>query len=176
VAPGTDDSGSVRIPAAYCGIVGFKACYGLVPIRGIIPGFSSLNHCGPLTGTVEDAAIMLNSMAGYDGLDITSVEHRREDYATGMRQLVKDLRLGMPVGRFDKLQPDVGKAVMEAINLLGTMTTKVRDMALPPWESPATSNPSYWRFMSNSSKCILISIGLQTDATWRRKPQPISAR
>lgn len=131
-ALGTDDGGSVRIPAAYCGIVGFKATYGLVPIRGIIPGVSSLNHCGPLTRTVEDAAIMLNSMAGYDRLDITSVEHPKEDYVTGMRQPIKDLRLGMPVGDFDTLQPDVEKAVMEAIDLLGTMTKGVKDMTLPP--------------------------------------------
>ena len=131
-ALGTDDGGSVRIPAAYCGIVGFKATYGLVPIRGIIPGVVSLNHCGPLTRTVEDAAIMLNSMAGYDRLDISSVEHSKEDYVAGMRQPVKDLRLGMPVGHFDNLQPDVEKAVMEAIALLGTLTKGVKDMTLPP--------------------------------------------
>jgi aspartyl-tRNA(Asn)/glutamyl-tRNA(Gln) amidotransferase subunit A len=81
---------------------------------------------------VEDAAIMLNSMTGYDRLDITSVEHPREDYVAGMRQPVKDLRLGMPVGHFDNLQPDVQKAVMEAIDLLGTMTKGVKDMTLPP--------------------------------------------
>jgi aspartyl-tRNA(Asn)/glutamyl-tRNA(Gln) amidotransferase subunit A len=131
-ALGTDDGGSVRIPAAYCGIVGFKATYGLIPIRGIIPGVSSLNHCGPLTRTVEDAAIMLNSMTGYDRLDITSVEHPKEDYVAGMRQPVKDLRLGMPVGHFDRLQPDVQKVVMEAIDLLGTMTKGAKNMTLPP--------------------------------------------
>ena len=75
---------------------------------------------------------MLNSMTGYDRLDITSVEHPREDYVTGMRQPVNDLRLGMPVGHFDNLQPDVQKAVMEAIDLLGTMTKGVKEMTLPP--------------------------------------------
>ena len=131
-ALGTDTGGSVRIPAAYSGIVGLKATYGLVPVRGIIPGILSLDHCGRLTRTVEDAAIMLNSMVGYDRLDITSVEHPKEDYVTGMRQPVKDLRLGIPVGHFDNLQPDVEKAVMEAIALLGTMTKGVKETTIPP--------------------------------------------
>ena len=60
------------------------------------------------------------------------MEHPKEDYVTGMRQPVKDLRLGMPLGHFDALQPDVQKAVMEAIGLLGTMTKGVKDMTLPP--------------------------------------------
>jgi aspartyl-tRNA(Asn)/glutamyl-tRNA(Gln) amidotransferase subunit A len=136
-ALGTDTGGSVRIPASYCGIVGLKATYGLVPIRGIIPLTLSLDHCGSLTRTVEDAAIMLNSIAGYDRLDITSVEHPREDYVVGMRQPVKNLRLGMPVGHFDT-RPDVEKAVMEAIALLGTMTTGVKDVTLPSVGSAVT--------------------------------------
>lgn len=72
-ALGTDTGGSVRSPAAYCGVVGIKATYGLVPIRGIIPLALSLDHCGPIARTVDDAALMLTEMAGYDKLDITSV-------------------------------------------------------------------------------------------------------
>jgi aspartyl-tRNA(Asn)/glutamyl-tRNA(Gln) amidotransferase subunit A len=87
-ALGTDTGGSIRIPAGYCGIVGLKATYGLVPIRGIIPLTLSLDHCGPMTRTVEDTAIMLNVLAGYDRLDITSVEHAKEDYVAAMRQPV----------------------------------------------------------------------------------------
>ena len=79
-ALGTDTGGSVRMPASYCGIVGLKATYGLVPIRGIMPLTLSLDHCGPMTRTVQDTALMLNAMAGYDKLDITSVEHAKEDY------------------------------------------------------------------------------------------------
>src|SRR5580698_11190268 len=71
-ALGTDTGGSVRIPAAYCGVVGLKPTYGLVPVRGIIPGILSHDHCGWITRRVEDAAIMLSAMAGYDPLDITS--------------------------------------------------------------------------------------------------------
>ena len=74
-ALGTDTGGSIRTPASYCSIVGLKPTHGLVPIRGIIPLVVSLDHCGPMTRTVTDAAMMLNVMAGYDRLDITSVEH-----------------------------------------------------------------------------------------------------
>src|SRR5207249_8920465 len=71
-ALGTDTAGSVRIPASFCGIVGLKPTYGLVPIRGIVPLALSLDHCGPMTRTVEDTALLLTVMAGYDKLDITS--------------------------------------------------------------------------------------------------------
>src|SRR5271168_2029233 len=78
-ALGTDTGGSIRTPSSYCSVVGLKPTYGLVPIRGIIPLTLSLDHCGPITRTVEDAAMILNVLAGYDKLDITSVEHAKED-------------------------------------------------------------------------------------------------
>src|SRR5580692_9676117 len=74
-ALGTDTGGSIRTPASFCGVVGIKPTYGLVSIRGIIPLTVSLDHCGPLVRSVEDAAILLNVLAGYDRLDIASVEH-----------------------------------------------------------------------------------------------------
>src|SRR6266851_6225561 len=95
-ALGTDTGGSVRMPAAYCSIVGLKPTYGLVSIRGIIPLTYSLDHCGPMTKTVEDAAIMLNHMTGYDSHDVASVEHVKEDYVQTMRQPVSGIRLGIP--------------------------------------------------------------------------------
>jgi len=75
-AVGTDTGGSVRMPAAYCGMVGLKPTYGLVSIRGIIPLTYSLDHCGPMTKTTEDAALMLNTMAAYDKYDVASVGAR----------------------------------------------------------------------------------------------------
>src|ERR1700730_8501907 len=80
-ALGTDTGGSIRTPRAYCSVVGLKPTYGLVSIRGIIPLVLSLDHCGPLTRTVMDAAMMLNVLAGYDRLDIASVEHAPRDSA-----------------------------------------------------------------------------------------------
>lgn len=130
-ALGTDTGGSVRMPASYCGIVGLKATYGLVPIRGIIPLRVSMDHCGPMTRTVEDTALMLNVLAGYDKLDITSVEHPKEDYVAALKQPVAGLRLGRPVGYFDHLDPEVEKAVDEAIALLAKLTKGVKEVSLP---------------------------------------------
>ncbi len=131
-ALGTDTGGSVRQPAAFCNLVGLKPTYGLVPVRGVIPGVLSLDYCGPLTRTVEDAAILLNASAGYDRLDITSVEHVREDYVAALRQPVSGFRLGTPVGFFDRLDPAVAKATQEAIALLATLTKGAKDVHLPP--------------------------------------------
>lgn len=130
-ALGTDTGGSVRMPASYCGIVGLKPTYGLVPIRGILPLTVSLDHCGPMTRTVEDNALMLNVMAGYDKYDITSVDHAKEDYVAQLSQPVSGFKLGTPVGYFDDLQPDVAKAVETAIALLATLTGGVSEVALP---------------------------------------------
>jgi aspartyl-tRNA(Asn)/glutamyl-tRNA(Gln) amidotransferase subunit A len=119
------------MPASYCGIVGLKATYGLVPIRGIMPLTLSLDHCGPMTRTVQDTALMLNAMAGYDKLDITSVEHGREDYVAQLSQPVAGLRLGMPASYFDGLDPEVAAAVEAAVNLLGKLTRGVKEVSLP---------------------------------------------
>src|SRR5579862_1520277 len=128
-ALGTDTGGSIRIPAAYCGVTGLKATYGLVSIRGIIPLTFSLDHCGPITRTVEDAALMLNALAGYDKLDIASIEHAREDYAAAMKQPVAALRLGIPRAPFfDLLDADVATAVEAAIGVLSKLTRSVKDV------------------------------------------------
>jgi aspartyl-tRNA(Asn)/glutamyl-tRNA(Gln) amidotransferase subunit A len=130
-ALGTDTGGSVRMPASYCGIVGLKPTYGLVPIRGILPLTLSLDHCGPMTRTVEDTALMLNVMAGYDRLDITSVQHAKEDYVAQLSQPISGLRLGMSPSYYDGLHPEVEKAVLAAVAELGKMTAGVKDATLP---------------------------------------------
>lgn len=131
-ALGTDTGGSVRMPAAYCSMVGLKPTYGLVSIRGIIPLTYSLDHCGPMTKTVEDAAILLNAMAGYDRLDVASVEHAPEDYTQTMRQPVSKLRLGIPRGPFyDRLDPDTAAAMDAAIAVITKLTAGVQDCHLP---------------------------------------------
>jgi aspartyl-tRNA(Asn)/glutamyl-tRNA(Gln) amidotransferase subunit A len=130
-ALGTDTGGSVRMPASYCGIVGLKPTYGLVPIRGIMPLTLSLDHCGPMTRTVEDTAIMLNVMAGYDRLDITSVQHAKEDYVAQLAQPISGLRIGTPASYFDGLDAEVESAVALAVAELGKMTAGVKDAVLP---------------------------------------------
>ena len=131
-ALGTDTGGSVRLPAAYCGVVGIKPTYGLVPIRGIVPLAVSLDHCGPITRTVRDAALMLNQMAGYDRLDITSVQHPKEDYVAALSQPVSGLRLGIPRAPFfDQVDAETLQAVESAIAVLSKMTKGTRDVSLP---------------------------------------------
>jgi len=131
-ALGTDTSCSIRMPASYCGVVGMKATYGLVSIRGIVPLVVSLDHCGPLTRTVEDAAIMLQALAGYDKLDIASVPHDSEDYLAATHQSLSALRIG--VARqpfFDKLDPSVASAIEAAITVIARLTHQVLDVSLP---------------------------------------------
>jgi aspartyl-tRNA(Asn)/glutamyl-tRNA(Gln) amidotransferase subunit A len=131
-ALGTDTGGSVRLPAAYCGVVGIKPTYGLVPIRGIVPLAFSLDHCGPITRTVDDAALMLNQLAGYDKLDITSVQHPKEDYVAALQQPVNGFRLGIPRAPFfDQVDEDTSNAVEAAIRVLGKMTKSLKDVSLP---------------------------------------------
>jgi len=135
-ALGTDTGGSIRTPASYCSVVGLKPTYGLVSIRGIVPLTFSLDHCGPLARTVEDAAIMLNVLAGYDRLDIASVDRPKEDYVTGMKQVqVAKLRIGVArVPFFDLLESDVAKAVEDALVVIKRLTnaTGLAEVMLPP--------------------------------------------
>jgi len=131
-ALGTDTGGSVRMPAAYCSIVGLKPTYGLVSIRGIIPLTYSLDHCGPMTRTVEDAAMMLNAMTGYDKRDVASVDHPKEDYVASMKQPVSSIRLGIPRAPFfDHLDQDTSNAVEAAIATLSKLVHTTLDCHLP---------------------------------------------
>jgi aspartyl-tRNA(Asn)/glutamyl-tRNA(Gln) amidotransferase subunit A len=134
---GTDTAGSIRNPATYCGVVGIKPTYGLVPIRGIAPLCVSLDHCGPITRTVRDSAMILNVLAGYDKLDITSVDHPKEDYVAGMQQPISGLRLGVPKGTFDTGNAEVSQIVKTAIDLLGSMTKGWKEVTLPTTEDVA---------------------------------------
>ena len=131
-ALGTDTGGSIRTPASYCGIVGLKPTYGLVSIRGIIPLVLSVDHCGPMTRTVSDAALMLQVLAGYDRLDIASVEHTAEDYVAALAAPVKGLRVGIArVPFFDHLDADVMSATDAALKTIATLTGSMRDVVLP---------------------------------------------
>jgi aspartyl-tRNA(Asn)/glutamyl-tRNA(Gln) amidotransferase subunit A len=131
-AVGTDTGGSIRTPASFCGVVGLKPTYGLVSLRGIIPLSPTLDHCGPIARTVADAAVLLDAIAGYDKLDLASVDHAKSDHVAALKQPVKQLRLGVARAPFfDLLDPEVGKAVEEAIGALGRLTRSVRDVTLP---------------------------------------------
>jgi aspartyl-tRNA(Asn)/glutamyl-tRNA(Gln) amidotransferase subunit A len=128
-ALGTDTGGSIRVPSAWCGTVGLKPTTGLVSIRGIIPCTASLDHCGPMARSVEDVALMLNFMAGYDNLDIFSVHSEPQDYMKLMKEPISSLRLGMPASFYDHVEDDVSKPVADAIQLLSKMTAGVTSHA-----------------------------------------------
>ncbi len=131
-ALGTDTGGSIRVPASWCGIVGIKPTTGLVSIRGIIPCEASLDHCGPMARTVEDVAMMLTEMAGYDNLDIYSVQGEREDYLKLMKQPVSGFRLGAPVEYYDHLEPEVRETVAAACDVLAKLTRGITSRATLP--------------------------------------------
>jgi aspartyl-tRNA(Asn)/glutamyl-tRNA(Gln) amidotransferase subunit A len=131
-AVGTDTGGSVRMPAAYCSMVGLKPTYGLVSIRGIVPLTYSLDHCGPMTKNVEDAALLLNTLAGYDKYDVASVDHPKEDYTQSMKQSVAKLRVGIPrAPYFDKLEPQTEAAVEAAIIVISGLVASIKECHLP---------------------------------------------
>lgn len=135
---GTDTAGSIRMPAAHCGIVGLKPTYGRVPSRGVMTLSWTLDHIGPMCRTVEDAAIMMNAIAGYDRLDPTTANVPVEDYTKALRLPTRGLRLGVLRGPFAaNLDPEVEAAVNEAVALLKTMTRSAVDATLPPSGNPA---------------------------------------
>jgi aspartyl-tRNA(Asn)/glutamyl-tRNA(Gln) amidotransferase subunit A len=129
---GTDTGGSIRIPASLCGIVGFKPTYGRVSNRGVIPMAWTLDHVGPMCKTVEDAALILAAIAGYDPLDPASVEMPVPDYTRAIGMSTAKLRVG--VARkpfFDNLNPEVAQAVEAAIDVLRKLTAGVTEVEVP---------------------------------------------
>src|SRR5580693_1161676 len=114
-ALGTDTGGSIRTPSAMCGVVGLKATYGRVSIRGIVPLTWSLDHCGPIARTVADTALVLQAIAGYDRLDLQSIDYPVPDYSTGIGASVSHFRIGVPAPFYDALDEDVARAMEDAI-------------------------------------------------------------
>lgn len=132
---GTDDGGSVRIPGSHCGVVGLKTTYGRVSSRGIIPSAYSLDCIGPMTRTVEDAAAMLQVLAGHDPLDAITLDEPVSDYARALREPISKLRIGFPRGYFfEDLDPEVASAVESAINHMRGKVADVKEITLPKFE------------------------------------------
>ncbi len=130
-ALGTDTGGSIRTPSAMCGVTGLKATYGRVSIRGIVPLTWSLDHCGPIARTVEDTAIVLQAIAGYDRLDLQSPDYPVPDYGAAIGARVAQFRLGVSPQFYDGLQPEVASALEAANALLSKMTKGAKEIELP---------------------------------------------
>jgi aspartyl-tRNA(Asn)/glutamyl-tRNA(Gln) amidotransferase subunit A len=132
-ALGTDTGGSIRQPAAYCGIVGFKPTHGLVSTRGVVPLSWSLDHVGPMCRTVADAAVLLQAIAGYDAADPHSIAAPPAEYLRATAEGTRRLRLGRPAGFwFEELDADVAAAIDAALARLGELTAGVTHVELPP--------------------------------------------
>jgi aspartyl-tRNA(Asn)/glutamyl-tRNA(Gln) amidotransferase subunit A len=131
-ATGTDTGGSIRQPAALNGICGLKPTYGVCSRYGMIAFASSLDQAGPMARSAEDMALMLNAMAGYDPRDSTSLDRPIEDYTGELARPLKGLRIGLPKEFFaEGVQPDVAKAVDEAIRQYKALGCEVVEVTLP---------------------------------------------
>lgn len=141
-ATGTDTGGSIRQPAALCGITGLKPTYGRVSRYGMIAFASSLDQGGPMAKSAEDVALLLNVMAGFDERDSTSVNHPVPDYSKRLADPIKGLRIGLPKEYFSAdLNSDVAKVIEAAIQEYEKLGATLHDISLP---SSALSVPAYY--------------------------------
>jgi aspartyl-tRNA(Asn)/glutamyl-tRNA(Gln) amidotransferase subunit A len=129
---GTDTGGSIRQPAALCGCVGLKPSYGRVSRYGLVAFASSLDQIGPFTHTVEDAALVLQAIAGHDPLDSTSLDLPVPDYSATLNDGVKGMKLGVPKEYFvEGMDPQVEARVREAIEVYRGLGAEIVEVSLP---------------------------------------------
>ncbi len=141
-ATGTDTGGSIRQPASLCGITGLKPTYGRISRYGMIAYASSLDQAGPMTQTAEDAALVLNVMAGFDEKDSTSAQRNVEDYTASLNDSIKGLTIGLPKEFFSEgLDDEVASQVMAAVKEFETMGASVKEVSLP---NSAYAIPTYY--------------------------------
>ena len=156
VATGTDTGGSIRQPAALCGITGLKPTYGICSRFGMIAFASSLDQAGPMARSAEDCAVLLNAMAGFDSRDATSLDRPTEDYTRDLNQPLAGLRIGLPKEYFSAgLSADVGQAVEAALadyRKLGAATVEISlpktELSVPVYYvlAPAEASSNLARF------------------------------
>ena len=129
---GTDTGGSIRIPASLCGCVGLKPTYGRVSKAGVLPLSFVFDHAGPITATVEDAALMLQALAGYDPDDFATAPVPVDDYVGSLRGGIKGLHVGVPGNYFsDRLDDEVRTALEQALEVLRGLGAELRPVEVP---------------------------------------------
>ena len=131
VALGSDTGGSIRQPAALCGIVGMMGTYGRVSRYGLVAFASSLDHIGPFGRSVRDVAVTLQTIAGRDPKDSTSADVPVADYEAALGQNVRGLKVGVPNEYFRGLNPGIGKNVQQGIDLLAKLGCQIVPISLP---------------------------------------------
>lgn len=146
-AVGTDTAASIRTPASCCGIVGMKPTYGRVSTRGVIPLSWSLDHVGPMCRTVEDAALMLEAMAGFDPEDATTLDLPVPHYSDALRESPAGLRVGLPEKMYwEDLDPEVEVAALEAVQVLAELTAGLHEMQLPAVDNLTIADAEAYAF------------------------------
>ena len=129
---GTDTGGSIRQPASFTGTVGLKPTYGLCSRWGIVAFASSLDQAGPMTKNVEDCALMLEAMSGYDTKDSTSINKKKENYSKNLNQKIKGLKIGIPKEyRLENMPKEIDELWKKGIDILKNSGAKVVDISLP---------------------------------------------
>ncbi|MBZ5514371.1 MAG: Asp-tRNA(Asn)/Glu-tRNA(Gln) amidotransferase subunit GatA [Acidobacteriia bacterium] len=131
VALGSDTGGSIRQPAAFCGIVGMMGTYGRVSRYGLVAFASSLDHIGPFGRTVGDVALVLETIAGRDSMDSTSADVPVPDYVAGLDRDVSGLRVGVPKEYLAGLNPEIGDNLQKAIDIFAKLGCKIENISLP---------------------------------------------
>jgi aspartyl-tRNA(Asn)/glutamyl-tRNA(Gln) amidotransferase subunit A len=156
-AVGTDTAGSIRLPAAYCGVVGLKPTYGRVSARGVIPLSWSYDHVGPIANSVYDTALILQVLAGYDAADPASIDAPIPDFVDAIAQRASGLRIGVVREFFfDDVHPEVADAIEKAIQIFRELHAEIREVKLEVSTdrtlSSAESYAYHEQFLASSSE------------------------
>ncbi len=141
-ATGTDTGGSIRQPAAFCNLTGLKPTYGRVSRYGMIAFASSLDQAGPMTRTAKDAAILLNTMAGFDEKDSTCANKAVPDYTAELNKNLAGLKIGLPKEYFEKgMDAEIAKSIEEALDVYKKAGAEIIEVSLP---NSSLSVPAYY--------------------------------
>ena len=150
---GSDTGGSIRQPAAFCGVVGMKPTYGLVSRYGLVAYASSLDQIGPITKDVTDCALVLNAICGHDPMDSTSVNMAVPDFAASLKDDVKGMKIGIPKEYFaEGLDSEVEKALQAAIAKYQELGATVEEVSLP---TTSYALPAYYIIASSEASSNL---------------------
>lgn len=165
-ALGSDTGGSIRQPAAFCGVVGMKPTYGVVSRFGLVALASSFDHLGPLTKDVTDCALVLNAISGYDKMDSTSAPVKQPDYMKSLINDVKGMKIGIPKEYIaEDINADVKKAIFAAAEVFGRLGATCEECSLPKTEYaiPAYSIISAAEASSNMARYDGIKYGFRAE-------------
>ena len=187
MAIGGDQGGSIRMPAGWCGIYGMKPTHGLVPYTGVMPIEATIDHTGPMTATVADNALLLEVIAGADGLDPRQYNVRVDKYTAALGRGVAGLRIGVLTEgfNFDNSEPDVDQKVREAAKRLRDLGATVEDVSIPMHrDGPAIWTPialeglmaqmMHGNGMGFNWKGLYTTSLLDAHANWRARANELS--